>query len=116
MLNENTIQEDIQEVLTTVLKMIDKEGVDDSGSFETIIREIARVTIESLIKDGRIHPTRIEELYDKSLKEITTQIREYGEAALFELGLTKVDAELVELLGKLHFRTSYGQNAVQHSL
>ena len=86
------------------------------SSFDPLRREIARVTIESLIKDGRIHPTRIEELYDKSLKEITTQIREYGESALFELGITKVDPELVELIGKLHFRTSYGQNALQHSI
>jgi len=86
------------------------------SSFDPYRREIARVTIESLIKDGRIHPTRIEELYDKSLKEITAQIREYGESALFDLGITKVDSELVEIIGKLHFRTSYGQNALQHSL
>lgn len=86
------------------------------SSFDPLRREIARVTIEGLIKDGRIHPTRIEELYDKSLKEIISQIREYGESALFELGLTKMDAELVEHVGKLHFRTSYGQNALTHSL
>lgn len=86
------------------------------SSFDPLRREIARVTIEGLIKDGRIHPTRIEELYDKSLKEITSQIREYGESALFELGITKVDPELVELIGKLHFRTSYGQNALTHSI
>ena len=86
------------------------------SSFDPFRREIARVTIENLIKDGRIHPTRIEELYDKSLKEITAQIREYGESALFELGITKVEPELVEIIGKLHFRTSYGQNALQHSL
>ena len=82
------------------------------SSFDPLRREIARVTIEGLIKDGRIHPTRIEELYDKSLKEITSQIREYGESALFELGITKVDPELVELIGKLHFRTSYGQKCI----
>ena len=86
------------------------------SSFDPLRREIARVTIEGLIKDGRIHPTRIEELYDKSLKEITSQIREYGEAALFDLGLTKVEPELVEIIGKLHFRTSYGQNALTHSI
>lgn len=86
------------------------------SSFDPFRREIARVTIENLIKDGRIHPTRIEELYDKSLKEITAQIREYGESALFELGITKVEPELVEIIGKLHFRTSYGQNALQHSI
>ena len=86
------------------------------SSFDPFRREIARVTIENLIKDGRIHPTRIEELYDKSLKDITAQVREYGESALFELGITKVDPELVEIIGKLHFRTSYGQNALQHSI
>ena len=86
------------------------------SSFDPYRREIARVTIESLIKDGRIHPTRIEELYDKTSKEMAIKIREYGEEALFELGLTKMDPELVELIGKLHFRTSYGQNALQHSI
>jgi len=86
------------------------------SSFDPFRREIARVTIESLIKDGRIHPTRIEELYDKTSKEMNIKVREYGEAAIFDLGLTKMDAELIELLGKLHFRTSYGQNVLQHSI
>lgn len=86
------------------------------SSFDPLRREIARMTIESLIKDGRIHPTRIEELYDKTSKEINMQIREYGESALFELGITKMEPELIELIGKLHFRTSYGQNALQHSI
>ncbi len=86
------------------------------SSFDPLRREIARVTLETLIKDGRIHPTRIEELYDKTVKEMSVKIREIGEAAIFELGLTKVDSELVELIGKLHFRTSYGQNALKHSL
>ena len=86
------------------------------SSFDPLRREIARVTIESLIKDGRIHPTRIEELYEKTSNDMRTKILEYGEEALFELGITKVDPELVELVGKLHFRTSYGQNALQHSI
>lgn len=86
------------------------------SSFDPLRREIARVTIESLIKDGRIHPARIEEIYDKTAKEIKSKIIEYGEAALFELGITKMEPELVELIGKLHFRTSYGQNALQHSI
>lgn len=86
------------------------------SSFDPYRREIARLTLESLIKDGRIHPTRIEELYDKTSKELSVKVREYGEEALFELGLPKVDPELVELIGKLHFRTSYGQNALQHSI
>ena len=86
------------------------------SSFDPLRREIARVTLETLIKDGRIHPTRIEELYDKVSKEMNVKIREYGESALFELGLTKMDAELVELVGKLHFRTSFGQNVLMHSI
>ena len=86
------------------------------SSFDPLRREIARLTIETLIKDGRIHPARIEELYDKVSNDMKVKIRELGEAALFELGITKVDPELVELLGKLHFRTSYGQNALTHSL
>ena len=86
------------------------------SSFDPLRREIARLTIEDLIKDGRIHPTRIEELYDKVTKDIKIQILEYGEEALFDLGITKMDPELVEILGKLHFRTSYGQNALQHSI
>ncbi len=86
------------------------------SSFDPLRREMARVMIESLIKDGRIHPTRIEELYDKTVKDFKAKIMEYGESALFELGITKVDPELVELIGRLHFRTSYGQNALKHSL
>ena len=86
------------------------------SSFDPLRREIARVTLENLLKDGRIHPTRIEELYDKVCKDMKTKIVEYGNNALFELGLTKVDPELVEVIGKLHFRTSYGQNALQHSI
>ena len=86
------------------------------SSFDPYRREIARITIESLIKDGRIHPTRIEELYDKTIKDMKVKVRDIGETALFELGITKVDPELVEILGRLNFRTSYGQNALQHSI
>lgn len=86
------------------------------SSFDPLRREIARITIETLIKDGRIHPARIEELYDKTCKEMKEKITEYGQNALFELGITKVDPELVELIGKLQFRTSYGQNALKHSI
>lgn len=86
------------------------------SSFDPLRREIARVTLETLIKDGRIHPTRIEEVYDKVSKDMNAKILEYGNNALFELGITKMDPELVELVGKLHFRTSYGQNALQHSI
>ena len=86
------------------------------SSFDPLRREIARVTLETLVKDGRIHPTRIEELYDKVCKDMKQKIVEYGNEALFELGLTKFDPELIEIVGKLHFRTSYGQNALQHSI
>lgn len=85
------------------------------SSFDPFRREIAKVTIESLIKDGRIHPSRIEELYDKVCKDMNTKVTEIGTEALFELGITKLDAELVTLVGKLKFRTSYGQNALMHS-
>ena len=85
------------------------------SSFDPLRREIAKQTIETLIKDGRIHPSRIEELYDKTCKELNVKIREYGEEAMFELGITRLDPELVSILGKLYFRTSYGQNALQHS-
>jgi ribonucrease Y len=73
------------------------------------------VTLETLIKDGRIHPARIEEIYDKTVNDMKVKVREYGEAALFELGITKVEPEMIETLGRLHFRTSYGQNALQHT-
>ena len=86
------------------------------SSFDPLRREIARVTLETLIKDGRIHPTRIEELYDKTSKDFKQKIMDFGNEALFELGLTKMDTELIELVGKLHFRTSFGQNALAHSI
>lgn len=85
------------------------------SSFDPLRREIARITIETLIKDGRIHPARIEELYDKVSKEMNQKIQEYGEQAAYELGLVKLDPELLQLVGRLYFRTSYGQNVLQHS-
>ena len=86
------------------------------SSFDPYRREIARLTLETLIKDGRIHPSRIEEVYDKTLKEMKASLIEIGNNALFELGITKMDPELVETIGKLQFRTSYGQNALKHSM
>ena len=86
------------------------------SSFDPLRREIARVTLDTLIKDGRIHPTRIEEVYDKVCKDMKNEIIQYGQDAIFELGLTKFDADLIELVGKLHFRTSYGQNVLDHSI
>jgi len=85
------------------------------SSFDPLRREIAKITIETLIKDGRIHPARIEEVYDKVSNDMSEQITEMGNEACYELGLTKVDPKLVNLIGKLNFRTSYGQNALQHS-
>ena len=86
------------------------------SSFDPLRREMARVTLDTLIKDGRIHPTRIEEVYDKTCKDMKSKIIQYGQDAIFELGLTKFDSELLELIGKLHFRTSYGQNVLNHSI
>ena len=105
------------EAITGVVLIIDDtpEAVVLS-SFDPLRREIARITLESLIKDGRIHPTRIEELYDKVCKDMKQKIIEYGQEATFEVGLTKFDSDLIETIGKLHFRTSYGQNALQHSI
>jgi len=85
------------------------------SSFDPFRREIAKITIETLIKDGRIHPTRIEEIYDKTCKDMNARVIELGNETLMELGLSKFDPELVTLIGKLNFRTSYGQNALQHS-
>lgn len=86
------------------------------SSFDPLRRELARVTLETLIKDGRIHPTRIEELYDKVCKDMKDKMMDYGNEALFELGITKMDPKLIETVGRLHFRTSYGQNALKHSI
>ena len=86
------------------------------SSFDPYRREIARITLENLIKDGRIHPGRIEEIYDKTAKEMQSKLIELGNNALFELGITKMEPELIELIGKLNFRTSFGQNALTHSI
>ena len=86
------------------------------SSFDPLRREIAKITIETLIKDGRIHPSRIEEVYDRVCKDMNNKITELGNDACYKLGITKVDPELVHLIGKLNFRTSYGQNALKHSM
>ncbi len=86
------------------------------SSFDPFRREIARITIETLINDGRIHPGRIEEVYDKVCKDMNARVLEIGNETINDLGLTKFDPELVMLIGKLHFRTSYGQNALTHSI
>ena len=86
------------------------------SSFDPIRREVARIALEKLIVDGRIHPARIEEMVEKAQKEVEVMIKEEGEAALLEVGVHGVHSELVKLLGKLKFRTSYGQNALKHSI
>ena len=84
--------------------------------FDPIKREVARIALEKLIVDGRIHPARIEEMVEKAQKEVETMIREEGEAATLEVGVHGIHPELVRLLGKMKFRTSYGQNALKHSI
>ena len=84
--------------------------------FDPVRREIARLTLEKLIADGRIHPTRIEEMVEKSKKEVEAQIKQAGDRAVFETGIHGINNELVKILGRLRFRTSYGQNVLNHSI
>ena len=86
------------------------------SSFDPIRREVARLTIEKLIADGRIHPARIEEMYEKAKREVDVSIKQAGERAVIEAGVNGINGELVKLLGRLKYRTSYGQNVLNHSL
>lgn len=86
------------------------------SSFDPVRREIARITLEKLIADGRIHPARIEELYEKAKKEVEQTVKQTGERAMIDAGVNNVHPEIVKLLGKLKYRTSYGQNVLNHSL
>ena len=86
------------------------------SSFDPVRREIARLTLEKLVADGRIHPARIEEMYEKAKREVETTIKQTGEHALIDAGVNNVHPEIVKLIGKLRYRTSYGQNVLNHSL
>ncbi len=105
------------EMITGVSLIIDDTPeVITISSFDPVRREVARITLEKLIQDGRIHPARIEELYEKAKREVEQTIKQTGERALIDAGVNNVNPEIVKLLGKLKYRTSYGQNVLNHSL
>ena len=105
------------ETLTGVELIIDDtpEAITISG-FDPVRREVARIALEKLISDGRIHPARIEEMVEKAQKEVDASVKQAGERATFEVGIHGINSELVRLLGRLRYRTSYGQNVLKHSI
>ncbi len=105
------------EMITGVSFIIDDTPeVITISSFDPVRREVARITLEKLIQDGRIHPARIEELYEKAKREVEQTIKQTGEKAVIDANVGNVNSEIVKLLGKLRYRTSYGQNVLNHSL
>lgn len=94
----------------------DTPGLITLSSYDSVRRQVARVALENLIQDGRIQPAKIEEMVDKAKQEINKIIKEKGEAATYECGVFNLDPRIVSILGRLHFRTSYGQNVLQHSI
>ncbi|MEK7200529.1 MAG: ribonuclease Y [Patescibacteria group bacterium] len=94
----------------------DTPGLITLSSYDSVRRQVARVALENLIQDGRIQPAKIEEMVEKAKQEINKIIKEKGEAAVYECGVFNLDSRIVSILGRLHFRTSYGQNVLQHSI
>ena len=110
------IRREVARVALEKLIIDDTPEVVVLSGFDPVRREIARMTLEALIKDGRIHPARIEELVEKSRQEMDNRIREYGEEAAYEIGAMNLHPDLIKIMGRLQFRTSYGQNVLRHSV